>query len=152
MERERDRRLPIRERATPRPVRRGTVGRFQWRRAIRRLDGDPFEAFRNLVKVDVPVRAKSSFSHMAGPTSTGAVVYEHDDSFGEGTFHRHAPGWIVRGDAGAFDAAELRQLPATKQDRDGAGRAAEPVAVRWVQPGAAAGERRRPAAICAIRL
>jgi hypothetical protein len=74
------------------------------------LDRDPFEAFHNMVSADILVQAKSSFSYVAGMISTGIVLHERyaTNAAGE-AFYRHAPGWIVRDQSGAFDKDALRQ-------------------------------------------
>jgi hypothetical protein len=74
------------------------------------LDRDPFEAFHNLVSADILVQAKSSFSYVAGMISTGIVLHERYATSPTGEpFYRHAPGWILRDESGAFDTDALRQ-------------------------------------------
>ena len=96
------------------------------------LDGDPFEAFHNEVCADILVQAKSSFSYLAGMISTGIVLHERyaPNTAGE-PFYRHAPGWIVRDESGAFDRDALRQrllsLPSSAPRMSGLR--------RWLSPG-----------------
>jgi hypothetical protein len=75
------------------------------------LDGDPFEAFHNMVSADILVQAKSSFSYVAGLISAGAVLHERYVGRSGTPFYRPAPGWIVRDGSGALAVDELhRQL------------------------------------------
>ena len=85
------------------------------------LDGDAFEAFHNLVRADILVQAKSSFSYIAGLISTGLVLHEpYVGSTGK-TFYRPAPGWIVRDAAGAFDTQAVHALLAAQPEQRGIG-------------------------------
>lgn len=81
-----------------------------------RLDSDAFTAFHNLVRADILVQAKSSFSYVAGLISTGAVLHERYVTDESGAaFYRPAPAWIVRDDAGGFQEEALCRFVESRQ-------------------------------------
>jgi len=73
------------------------------------LDSNAFEAFHNLVRADILVQAKSSFSYVSGLISSGVVLHEPYFFGGRHPAYLPAPGWIVREAGGSFDTARFHR-------------------------------------------
>ncbi|MGH6991011.1 MAG: hypothetical protein ACREE3_14020, partial [Stellaceae bacterium] len=73
---------------------------FRAHRANLHVNDDVFASFDNLVRADVLMMAKSSFSYVAGMLSEGIKLYEP-------FWHPPLAPWIVRAPDGGFDRTRL---------------------------------------------
>jgi len=62
--------------------------------ALLHLNGDALDTFHHLVKSDIFVMAKSSFSYSAALYSGGVIIYHHTCGFGCGEHYRPMSNWI----------------------------------------------------------
>lgn len=67
------------------------------------LDGNPLAAMTDMLRADILIMGKSSFSYVAGRLNRGIAIYEP-------FWHQPLPDWICLGPDGSLPRAELHRL------------------------------------------